>query len=1000
MSIDHTYDSDSDFIAVIGMAGRFPGAPDIRSYWDNILNGVDSVSAAPRSWSVPKGVLEDHDLFDAEFFGFSPKEAERTDPQQRLFLECAWEALEHAGYGSANRPVTGIYAGSSTSRYVFDVLSSPRHRDLLDDSQLLIGCDKDYLTTRTSHKLDLRGPSVVVQTACSTSLVAVHMACQALLAGECDMALAGGVAVRGAEGLGRGSSRPDGMLSPEGRCRAFDANATGMVNGDGIGLVVLRRLDDALRDGDSVYAVIRGSAINNDGALKAGFTAPAIAGQARVIRAAHAAAEVDPATIGYIEAHGTGTRLGDPIEVAALAEAVAGVEPGDRCALGSVKTNIGHLDVAAGVASLVKVVMALGHRVIPPTLHFERPNPELRLDTTPFFVNGAVRPWEPIAGVRRAGVSSFGIGGTNAHVVVEEAPEPERADGSRPWQIIPVSARTAAGRDRAITALGDAVRDLDGARLADAAYTMQAGRQEFEHRGVVIARSGSEAAAEIAAAGHSRVLRGRAAAPPPVAFMFSGQGSQYVGMAGGLYEAEPVFRREFDACLDLLGEGESGVDLRETLWPSGHTVDPELPLRRTSVTQPALFAIEYALARLWMSWGIEPAVLIGHSVGELVAACVAGVMSREDAARLVMARGHAMAASPRGAMTAVALPEEQVLADLADGVEVAAVNAASQTVLAGEIAAITALEERYLGRGIGYRRLRTSHAFHTSVMDHAAEMVVKAAAAVTLSPPRRPVISNVTGRVLTAQEATDPAYWGRQVRATVRFADGLDAVAAEGARLLVEVGPGRALCDLVSVRDPAAFAAAVPSLPGPGRTRDDLEVMLGSLGRLWSHGASVEWAGLHESQRRRRMAMPTYPFERRRYTVEAVEDPWDARGTDPAEARRLAAGADLDKTDLDKTGPNETDFNETEQVIAEVWERLLGIGGIGKNESFFDIGGHSLLGMQALDELSRLFRIELPLAVFYESPTIAELALLVEDAIIATLETPDRDADSLWEAGA
>ncbi|MBG0833231.1 acyltransferase domain-containing protein [Planomonospora sp. ID67723] len=970
--MDHEYDDyDDDFIAVIGMAGRFPGAPDVRAYWDNLLQGVDSVSAAPRSWSTPKGVLADHDLFDAEFFGFSPKEAERTDPQQRLFLECAWEALEHAGYGDgADRPVTGIYAGSSTSRYMLDVLSSPHHRDLLDDSQLLIGCDKDYLTTRTAHKLDLRGPSVVVQTACSTSLVAVHMAVQALLAGECDMALAGGVAVRGAEGLGRGSIRPDGMLSPEGRCRAFDANATGMVNGDGLGLVVLRRLEDALRDGDTVYAVVRGSAINNDGALKAGFTAPAIEGQARVIRAAHAAAAVDPATIGYVEAHGTGTRLGDPIEVAALAEAVAGVEPGDRCALGSVKTNIGHLDAAAGVASLIKVVLSLRNRVIPPTLHFERPNPELRLDSTPFFVNTEARPWEPISGVRRAGVSSFGIGGTNAHVVLEEAPAVPPSDRGRPWQLIPVSARTAAARDRALAAVGDAVRDMDGPGFADAAYTMQVGRHGFGHRGVVVARSGAEAAAGIAAGDRRRVVVGEspaASAPLPVAFMFSGQGTQYVGMARGLYEAEPVFHDELDACLDLVAA--AGVDLRGVLWPAGADLDAELALQRTSMTQPALFAIEYALARLWMSWGIEPAVLIGHSIGELVAACVAGVMSREDGVRLVLARGHAMAESPNGAMTAVTLAEEQVLAGLPDGVEIAAVNATSQTVVAGDAAAIAALEADYLARGIGYRRLRTSHAFHTAAMDRAAEAVAKAAAGLTLSPPRLVVVSNVTGRPLTAAEATDPGYWGRQVRATVRFADGLDAAAAAGARLLVEMGPGRALCDLSSVRDPAvAFAAAVPSLPGPARTREDLEVMLGSAGRLWLHGAAVDWTALHGSQRRRRIAMPAYPFERRRYTVEGGADPWPDGEAETAPA-------------LDVAG-----FSETEQVVAGVWTRLLGVGGIGRDESFFDIGGHSLLGMQALDELSRLFQVELPLAAFYEHPTIAELAVLIEDTILSTLD--------------
>ncbi|WP_283134522.1 type I polyketide synthase [Rhizohabitans arisaemae] len=978
MNADH--DRTEDFIAVIGMAGRFPGAPDVPVYWENLLSGVDSVAAAPAPWSGPKGVLADHDLFDAEFFGFSPKEAERTDPQQRLLLECAWEALEHAGYGNAaNRPVTGVYAGSSTSGYLLDVLSSPRHRDLLDDSQLLIGCDKDYLTTRISHKLNLLGPSLAVQTACSTSLVAIHLACQALLAGECDLALAGGVAVRESAGPGRGpgleggSGRRDGMVSPDGRCRAFDADAAGMVNGDGLGLVVLRRLDDALRDGDSVHAVVRGSAINNDGSYKTGFTAPGIAGQARVIRAARAAAGVDPATIGYVEAHGTGTRLGDPIEVAALAQAAGDAEPGDRCALGSVKTNIGHLDAAAGVASFIKVVLSLRHRTIPPTLHFERPNPELALDATPFFVNTVARPWRPIAGVRRAGVSSFGIGGTNAHVVLEEAPEPAPPGQSGPWQVLPVSARTASARDLAAKTLAKAIGDLDAAGLADAAYTMQTGRAEFGHRGVIVARAGARAHL-------GEVLRGATTGSPRVAFMFPGQGAQYAGMAAGLHRDEPVFRREFDACLDLLAANGADPGLAAALRSPGPEADRAL--RRTSSTQPALFAVEYALARLWISWGVEPAVLIGHSVGELVAACVAGVMSPQDAARLIVARGEAMAASPAGAMTAVALPPDRVRELCPAPVEIAAVNSAAQTVIAGPVEAVEAAETRLTGYGVRHRRLRTPHAFHSAAMDRASEEVAKAAAGLTLAPPGRTVISNVTGRALTAQEATDPGYWGRQVRETVRFAQGLDAVAAEGAGLLVEVGPGRTLCDLVPVGDPdLGLTATTPSLPGSGDPRDDLEVLLGALGRLWAHGVPVRWERLHPAPRRR-VPLPTYPFERRRYGVTPGGASGPAQPVPPPAPVGAAGGETADDT-ADEAGPD-----VTEQVIAGVWTRLLGIPEIGREESFFDLGGHSLLGMQALDELSRLFQVELPLAAFYENPTIAELALLVEDAIISSLEPP------------
>ncbi len=905
-----------DGIAVVGMAGRFPGAPDVRAYWDNLAAGVDSVTAVA---SGPRGTLAGHDLFDAEFFGFSPKEAERTDPQHRLFLECAWEALEHAGYGNAaTRPVTGVYAGSSTSRYLFDVLASPRHRDLLDDSQLLIGCDKDYLATRVSHKLDLRGPSVVVQTACSTSLVAVHLASQALFAGECDLALAGGVSVRTGEGLGRRSDRADGMVSPDGRCRAFDASANGMVGGDGVGLVALRRLDDALRDGDTVYAVILGSAVNNDGGLKVGYTAPGVAGQERVIRAAHLAADVDPATIGYVEAHGTGTRLGDPVEVAALASAFGG---GAECVLGSVKTNIGHLDVAAGIASLIKVVLSMGHRVIPPTLHFERPNPELSLSDTRFRVSGEPVAWQPIDGARRAGVSSFGIGGTNAHVVVEEPPPVPVAGPTRPWQVIPVSARTPAARDAAAAAVSGVVSDVD---LADAAYTLQTGRQEFEYRAAAVAPG-------------RRFHSGRATALP-VAFLCTGQGAQYPGMASGLAD-EPVFAESLAECLELL-------DLRSD------------DLGDTSVAQPMLFAVEYALARLWRSWGVEPVALMGHSVGELTAACLAGVLSLEDGALLVKVRGEAMAEAPPGAMLTVALPSP----DLPDGVTVAAVNSPTQTVVADDEPAIADLERSLRSSGVACRRLPARHAFHTPAMDRAAQKVAKAAASVSLRPPTKPLISNVTGKVLTDAEATDPSYWGRQVREPVRFADGLRTLAATGTRAVVELGPGRSLCDLA-----ADFPMAVPSLPGTKSIKDDLEVTLDSLARLWVAGQPVKWKALHEGTRRRRIALPTYPFERRRYTVETDAPIVPVEVSVPVES--------------EVDGPN-----ETEAMIAEIWARLLGVTDPDRELSFFEIGGNSLAGMQVLDEIARTFAVELPLGVLYDHPTIAELALLVEDAIISSLE--------------
>ncbi|HEU5111348.1 MAG TPA: acyltransferase domain-containing protein, partial [Micromonosporaceae bacterium] len=556
------------------------------------------------------------------------------------------------------------------------------------------------------------------------------------------------------------------------------------------------------------------------------------------------------------------------------------------------------------------------------------------------------------AGGRRAGVSSFGIRGTNAHVVLAEAPRVE-SGAARPWQLVPVSARTPAARDAAVRDLGPALSGLSEGEFADAAFTLQTGRQEFEHRAAIVAGSGAAAAAEIAAGSPMRVVRGRAGGAEPVAFMFSGQGAEYAGMAARLYATEPVFARELDAGLEILAE--AGIDLAPALLRPDETA-----LLHTSVVQPALFAVEYALARLWMSWGIEPAALIGHSVGELVAACVAGALSHVDAARLVVERGRAMADGPRGAMLAVAWPEQQVVAELPDGVAVAAVNAPGQTVVSGSEAAVGALERTYHQRGIRFRRLRTRHPFHTPAMAAAADRVAEVASAIALHAPRLPVVSASTGTWLTAGEATDPGYWGRQVSSPVRFADGLRTLTAAG-HLLVEVGPGRTLCDLVS-------GPALPSLPGPGSNRDDLEVLLRSLGRLWLSGQPVRWSRLHATRPRRRMSLPTYPFERQRYTVEPVAETLAA----PA-----VAAAPV---------PHSVRLNETEQAIAQVFGRLLGLTEIDKDQSFFDLGGNSLVGIQVLDELSRAFQVELPLAAFYESPTIAELALVIEEAVISALE--------------
>jgi non-ribosomal peptide synthase protein (TIGR01720 family) len=872
-------------VAVIGMAGRFPGARDVLKFWENLRNGVESItffseeemaqsgvdsSIYRGEGYVPaRGVAPDLDLFDAAFFGFTPREAELMDPQHRVFLECAWEALEDAGidpdrYAGA----IGVYAGTSISTYLINNIVPTLGGLGAGAIQVALSNDKDHVPTRVSYKLNLRGPSVNVQTACSTSLVATHLACQSLLSGECDVALAGGSSVT--VPLRAGYRYEEGsILSPDGHCRAFDAASDGTVGGSGVAIVVLKRLEDALRDRDTIHAVIRGSAINNDGSVKVGYTAPSIDGQAEVIAQAHGVAEVEPDTITYVEAHGTATPLGDPIEVAALTRAFRlRTDRSHYCAIGSVKTNVGHMDAAAGVTGLIKTVFALEHAEIPPSLHYASPNPQIDFESTPFYVNAELAAWNAGEVPRRAGVSSFGIGGTNVHVVLEEAPKAVRAPGSRSAQLLVVSARNGAALQEAAARLADRLERFPDLPLEDVAYTLQTGRRAFGRRASLVCTDSTDAVAGLRAIASETAARQAAVPGRPIVFMFSGQGSQHVGMGRRLYEIEPTFRRHVDECLEIL-RPVLGVDLGAIIYPD----DPDSPeaqqrLTDTRFAQPALFVVEYALAQLWFEWGIRPQAMIGHSIGEYTAACLAGVFSVEDALRLVAERGRLMAQQPPGSMLAVPLPLGQIDAYLRDGISLAAVNQAGLSVVSGPTEAIEALAGR-LGRdGVEGRRLHTSHAFHSSMMDPAVEPFRAEVARVALRAPTLPFISCVSGRMIDEADATDPAYWARHLREPVRFADGLDALLDRmGDAVLVEVGPSQALSALS--RRHRANPPVIPSLPHADSDGDDAESALRAAGRLWEHGASIDWVSFHRREPRRKVPLPTYPFQRQRYWIEA-----------------------------------------------------------------------------------------------------------------------------------
>jgi len=892
-----TFEQNGLEVAVIGVSGRFPEAKNVEKFWQNLLNEVEAVAVfsdlereevnlnyndcdRPKYPIKVGAILNDIELFDAAFFGLNPREAETMDPQHRLFLECAWEALENAGYDSETEESSiGIYAGVSRSTYfLYNVFPHQGLMESIGSLQELFISDKDYVPTRASYKLNLRGPSVSIQTACSSSLVAVHLACQSLLSGECKMALAAGVSVKVPQN--ELTLSPAEIVSPDGHCRAFDARANGTIGGNGIGVVVLKRLEDAIADRDYIYAVIKGSAINNDGALKVGYTAPSEEGQAKVIRAAQIVAEVKPETISCMETHGTGTALGDPIEIAAMTRAFrASTDKKGYCAIGSVKTNVGHLDAAAGITGFIKTVLALHHKLIPPSLNFEQPNPQIDFENSPFYVNTKLQEWKTNGTPRRAGVSSFGVGGTNAHVVLEEAPlESQKSKvksqscqdtGERPFHLVCLSAKTESALEKATVNLANYLKQHPQVNLADVAYTLAIGRRAFDRRRMVVVRDGEDAVTALESVAPQRVFtQVKESGSRSVVFMFPGQGAQYINMAGELYQSEALFRQECDRCFDLL-QSRLGIDLRSCLYPTAADTEAVQQLQQTAITQPALFVIEYALAKLWMSWGVQPQAAIGHSIGEYVAACLSGVFSLEDVLLLVATRGQLMQQLPRGAMLSVSLSADDARSRLNHNLSLAASNAPSLSVVSGSVEAIEQLERQLTQQGIDCRRLHTSHAFHSQMMEAIAVPFQTAVQKVKLSPPQIPFISNVTGTWITPEAATDPNYWVRHLRLSVQFSEGIAELLKDERAIFLEVGPGRTLNTLV--KQQASSRVGFTSLRHPKEQQSDVTFLLNTLGRLWLTGVQVDWSGFYAGEKRDRLPLPTYPFERQRYWIDPPE---------------------------------------------------------------------------------------------------------------------------------
>ncbi len=982
-------------IAVIGMAGRFPGADSLTQFWDNLRRGEESVTTLSEEALSAAGVsaktladpayvrraamLNGIDEFDAEYFGITPYTARMMDPQQRLFLQTSWHALEDSGYDPATYDgAIGVFASSTAGGYLMDNLMSHRDsRKLVGEGitvemfNLVLLNDKDYLATRVSHELNLRGPSLSVQTACSSSLVAVHLACQSLLAGECDVALTGASAIRVPHHVGY-TFEPGAMVSPSGHCRPFDVRSDGTIFGSGVAALILKPLRAALDDGDRIHAVIRGSAINNDGSMKMTYAAPAVAGQAEVIAEAQAVADVDPSTIGFVETHGTGTPLGDPIEIEALRQAfeLSEVERSGPCILGAVKSNIGHLDAASGVTGLVKTILCLKNKAIPPTVHYTAPNPELHLEDTPFVVANAYTPWESDV-PRRAGVSSFGVGGTNVHVVVEEAPDPAPAvTAPEGPQVLLLSARTAETLSDARAALAAALARDEHLALPDVAFTL-AGRREHEVRMAAVVADRADACAALSAAEHENVSIGHC--PPgvtsgaaQVAFLFPGQGAQHVGMARGLYDTEAVFRENFDRCATGFAT-ELGIDLKAEVL--GTLRQEPTGLEPTNLAQPALFAVEYALAQLVMSFGVSPTALAGHSIGELVAATLAGVFELDTAIRVVAMRARLMHEAPPGAMVAVAASPDGIAGHMTADVDLAAINEFGSCVVAGPVEAIRDFTNRLAAEAILARRVRTSHGFHSQAMDSVLGPFAEFLSGITMHAPRIPLLSNVTGTWMTDEEATDPNRWARQIRSTVRFADNVQALLDVSRRVLVEVGPGGSLTGS-AVRLPgwSETHRAVRLMRHPVQTREDWDTFLLALGQLWAAGVEVDWTRLY-GEHPQRVTLPGYAFARQRYWIEpdttavrtaggagqggsvvAAAQPANGQGGGPVDARA-----------------------QMQATLQRIWSQCLGVESVAPGDNFFEIGGDSLVAIGVAMTASHE-GVELTPQDLYDNSSLSALA--------------------------
>lgn len=977
-------------IAVIGMAGRFPGANTIDEFWAMLTEGREGTSFftdAELDASVPlserndpsyvkaRGIIDKADEFDAGFFGFNPRSAELMDPQQRIFLEIAWEALESTGHlPEKYAGAVGVFAGVGyNTYYTHNVLN---HKDLVDKYghfNVRTLNEKDYIATRTAYQLNLKGPAVAVHSACSTSSLAIAQAVNSIRDGQCDIALAGAASITSP--IKSGHLYEDGsIMSKDGHCRPFDAEATGTVFSDGAGVVLLKSLEDAERDGDTIYAIIKGVGINNDGADKGSFGGPSAQGQAGAIAMALNDADIDPSSISYIEAHGTATPLGDPIEIEGLNLAFGTQEQKQFCAIGSVKSNLGHLTAASGVAGLIKTALALHHQQIPPSLFYQHTNPNINLAESPFFVNNELKKWESTE-KRRAGVSSFGVGGTNVHIILEEFENVPMQTGSpKPLSLITWSAKTE-------TSVGNYAQKLVGFvnsnkinNVADMAYTLQNTRAEFNQRRFIIAGDTDELSTKLNAPADASSSKNLTSKASEVVFMFPGQGSQYINMGRELYDSEPVFAAAADECIGLLKDTPQ-AQIFDVIYPKVIDEASIEAIKNTFYTQPAIFIMEYAMAKLWMSWGIQPAILTGHSIGEFVAAHFAGVFSLKDALLLISTRAKMVSEAAKGSMLSVRFEAEKLEPLLTHGLSIAAINSNKLCVVAGPDDLVAAFSNELDKLEIPGRLLQTSHAFHSAMMDDIVVPFEEVVRSIKLYPPVKPIVSTVTGTWMSEAEATDPQYWANHLRKTVRFANAINTLQEDEGRVLLEVGPGTVLATLARQQ---VTIKTTPIMAGfeKNETLTEYYSVLRALGQLWLNGITPDWKALYHDQQRLKLNLPTYAFDNKRYWLDATQP---TNATTPITEPEQALPIQQEQTILQQS------LMRKELLTGKLKELFEDASGIeidaaSTDMNFIEIGFDSLLLTQIATNLKKEFNVPITFRKLFEEYNTIDLLAAHLDA--------------------